>query len=137
MVASVLHLGEIRFQDNGKDQTRVTTSAPIEAISSLLGIDTDVLKSAFSHQTIVARGQVIKGDLNFEQGQYARDAIAKVRRGISSFLIRTNFCDMVNMNPKNVPCSLSLLSKTTIISRSMIACSRGWFVASIGLWWRG
>ncbi|KAG1678721.1 Myosin-IB [Nymphon striatum] len=76
IVASVLHLGNIGFsEENG--QAIIALDKSIFAISQLLGCCEERLRKAFTHRTIVARGENLETPLDRDQAIYARDALAK------------------------------------------------------------
>ena len=77
IVASVLHLGNLQFEDENDGPAFVSDKAPVEIISQLLGCPEDVLFSALQNKTIEANGEKMKSALTKEQGLYVRDALAK------------------------------------------------------------
>ncbi|XP_020901059.1 unconventional myosin-Ic [Exaiptasia diaphana] len=80
IVASVLHLGSISFREKpGTDhhQIELENARPVNIISKLLGCPEDVLEVALTSRTVEAKGEKMKTFLTYEQGLYARDALAK------------------------------------------------------------
>eukprot|EP00054_Salpingoeca_dolichothecata_P020144 m.126631 g.126631 ORF g.126631 m.126631 type:complete len:1134 (+) comp23507_c0_seq9:802-4203(+) len=77
VVAAVLLIEEIDFEDLGKDESRVSTAEPVEALSALLGIELVKLKDSMTHHTVVARGETLRGNINRDKALYARDALSK------------------------------------------------------------
>ncbi|XP_061162606.1 unconventional myosin-Ic-like [Saccostrea echinata] len=77
IVASVLHLGNIQFDEDDDGLANITDFSPVENISQLLGCPEGVLQSALQNRTIEAKGEKMKSPLNKDQALYARDALAK------------------------------------------------------------
>ncbi|KAK3084998.1 hypothetical protein FSP39_022632 [Pinctada imbricata] len=77
IVASVLHLGNLKFEEDGHGLAHITDFSPVETLAKLLGCQEEVLKSALQNRTIEAKGEKMKSPLNKDQALYARDALAK------------------------------------------------------------
>ncbi|CAA9999891.1 unnamed protein product [Nesidiocoris tenuis] len=76
IVASVLHLGNIDVSEQ-QGVAVLDNFAHIFAAAELLGCPEDVLRSALTHRTILARGDTVTSPLDRETAVYARDALAK------------------------------------------------------------
>ncbi|XP_064613416.1 unconventional myosin-Ic-like [Liolophura sinensis] len=76
IVASVIHLGDLEFQEDS-GVAMVTDKEKVNTIAGLLGCEEEVLLSALHHRTIEAKGEKVKSPLNVDQCLYARDALAK------------------------------------------------------------
>ncbi|XP_072554883.1 myosin VIb isoform X4 [Paramormyrops kingsleyae] len=86
VVAGVLHLGNIDFEDTGSTSggcTLKNTSSPtLEYCAELLGLDQEDLKVSLTTRVMLTtsggtKGTVIKVPLKVEQANNARDALAK------------------------------------------------------------
>ncbi|XP_031569195.1 unconventional myosin-Ic-like isoform X2 [Actinia tenebrosa] len=80
IVASVLHLGTLSFQEitEGNDhQITIENARPVNIISKLLGCPEDVLEAALTSRTVEAKGEKMNTRLTYDQALYARDALAK------------------------------------------------------------
>ncbi|XP_073956777.1 unconventional myosin IC-like isoform X1 [Choristoneura fumiferana] len=78
IVASVLHLGNVKFVQNDKGYAEILShDANSGNVAQLLKVDSTKLREALTSRTIDARGDVVSTPLDLEQAQYARDALAK------------------------------------------------------------
>ncbi|XP_026327271.1 myosin-IB [Hyposmocoma kahamanoa] len=78
IVASVLHLGNIKFVQNDKGFAEILShDANCNNVAELLQVDPTKLCEALTSRTIEARGDVVNTPLDQEQARYARDALAK------------------------------------------------------------
>ncbi|XP_077145978.1 unconventional myosin-VI isoform X6 [Ranitomeya variabilis] len=90
VVAGVLHLGNIDFEEAGSTSGGCTlknkSSKSLEYCSALLGLDQDDLRVSLTTRVMLttaggAKGTVIKVPLKVEQANNARDALAKAVYG--------------------------------------------------------
>ncbi|XP_069582617.1 unconventional myosin-VI isoform X6 [Ranitomeya imitator] len=90
VVAGVLHLGNIDFEEAGSTSGGCTlknkSSKSLESCSALLGLDQDDLRVSLTTRVMLttaggAKGTVIKVPLKVEQANNARDALAKAVYG--------------------------------------------------------
>ncbi|XP_072949566.1 unconventional myosin IC isoform X2 [Epargyreus clarus] len=78
IVASVLHLGNVKFVQNDKGYAEILNhDANSGNVADLLRVDAIKLRESLTSRTIEARGDVVNTPLDIEQAQYARDALAK------------------------------------------------------------
>ncbi|XP_048830708.1 myosin VIb isoform X1 [Brienomyrus brachyistius] len=86
VVAGVLHLGNIDFEDTGSTSggctLKNTSSSTLEHCAELLGLDHEDLKASLTTRVMLTtsggtKGTVIKVPLKVEQANNARDALAK------------------------------------------------------------
>uniref|UniRef100_U3JIY2 Unconventional myosin-VI n=1 Tax=Ficedula albicollis TaxID=59894 RepID=U3JIY2_FICAL len=86
VVAGVLHLGNIDFEEAGSTSggctPRARSQAALERCAALLGLDQDDLRGSLTSRVMLttaggAKGTVIKVPLKVEQANNARDALAK------------------------------------------------------------
>ncbi|XP_050350768.1 unconventional myosin IC isoform X2 [Nymphalis io] len=78
IVASVLHLGNVKFVQNDKGYAEILNhDANSGNVAELLKLNTTKLREALTSRTIEARGDVVTTPLDLEQAKYARDALAK------------------------------------------------------------
>ncbi|XP_037294440.1 unconventional myosin IC isoform X2 [Manduca sexta] len=78
IIASVLHLGNVKFVQNDKGYAEILShDANSGNTAELLKVNANKLREALTHRTIDARGDVVQTPLDIEQAQYARDALAK------------------------------------------------------------
>jgi len=86
MVASVLHLGNIKFDapPNNSEGSMAMSECEksMEMASKLLGVDRKALESALCSQTRVTRTERIRSPVNVRQAADNRDALAKAVYGI-------------------------------------------------------
>lgn len=76
IIASVLHLGNVQFEEE-EGKAKIKNPNAVETVAKLLGVDLNELKEALTHRTIDARGDVVTSPLSPEMAIYARDALAK------------------------------------------------------------
>ncbi|CAK1580610.1 unnamed protein product [Parnassius mnemosyne] len=78
IVASVLHLGNVKFVQNDKGYAEILShDANTGNVADLLKVNVLKLREVLTSRTIDARGDVVNTPLDLEQSQYARDALAK------------------------------------------------------------
>ncbi|NWI36225.1 MYO6 protein, partial [Picathartes gymnocephalus] len=86
VVAGVLHLGNIDFEEAGSTSggctPRARSQAALERCAALLGLDQEDLRGSLTSRVMLttaggAKGTVIKVPLKVEQANNARDALAK------------------------------------------------------------
>ncbi|KAM3957140.1 unconventional myosin 61F [Aphomia sociella] len=78
IVATVLHLGNIKYVNNNKGFAEIMIHDPnSENVAQLLKVDVAKLREVLTSRTIEARDDVVNTPLDVEQAQYARDALAK------------------------------------------------------------
>ncbi|CAE7363744.1 XI-D, partial [Symbiodinium pilosum] len=86
MVASVLHLGNIKFDappnNSEGSMAMAECDRSVEMASKLLGVDRKSLESALCSQTRVTRSEKIRSPVNVRQAADNRDALAKAVYGI-------------------------------------------------------
>ncbi|XP_012266629.2 myosin heavy chain 95F-like isoform X2 [Athalia rosae] len=88
MIAAVLHLGNITFEDNPEDAkggSRITSDSEISVVTSasLLGVDPDELRQALISKVMQTsrggiKGTIIMVPLKVHEANGGRDALAKV-----------------------------------------------------------
>ncbi|KAJ7309855.1 hypothetical protein JRQ81_007929 [Phrynocephalus forsythii] len=81
IIASVLHLGNIQFEEDSKGHAIITTGAQIKWISKLLGVHLSILQESLTHRKIEARFEEVLSPLDVDLAFYARDAVAKAIYG--------------------------------------------------------
>uniref|UniRef100_A0A8C6DU73 Myosin IH n=1 Tax=Moschus moschiferus TaxID=68415 RepID=A0A8C6DU73_MOSMO len=81
IVASVLHLGNICFEENQQGCASVPDTHEIKWIAKLLGVHPWVLLEALTHRKIEAKTEEVICPLTLELSAYARDAMAKAVYG--------------------------------------------------------
>ncbi|XP_007953189.1 unconventional myosin-Ih [Orycteropus afer afer] len=77
IIASVLHLGNIHFQEDDQGCATIPDTHEIKWIAKLLGTHPSVLLDALTHRKIKAKTDEVRTDLSV----YARDAMAKAVYG--------------------------------------------------------
>ncbi|CAE7766969.1 XI-B [Symbiodinium sp. CCMP2592] len=86
MVASVLHLGNVKFDappnNSEGSMSMAECESSVEMASKLLGVDRKALESALCSQTRVTRSEKIRSPVNVRQAADNRDALAKAVYGI-------------------------------------------------------
>ncbi|XP_029105001.1 unconventional myosin-Ic-like isoform X1 [Scleropages formosus] len=81
IIASVLHLGNVHFEEEDSGSAAVTTETQIKYLARLLAVDGTLLKEALTHKKITAKGEELMSPLNLEQAASARDALSKAVYG--------------------------------------------------------
>ncbi|XP_023576706.1 unconventional myosin-Ih [Octodon degus] len=81
IIASVLHLGNVCFQEDDQGCAAVPDTHEIKWIAKLLGIYPSVLLEALTHRKIEAKTEEVICPLTLELSVYARDAMAKAIYG--------------------------------------------------------
>ncbi|XP_056384833.1 unconventional myosin-Ih [Hyla sarda] len=83
LVASVLHLGNIQYEEDSHGHAIIKDGKQIQWVSKLLGVPVSLLQEALTHKKIEARSEQVLSPLNLELAYYARDALAKAMYGRS------------------------------------------------------
>uniref|UniRef100_A0A8C9T1K2 Myosin IHb n=1 Tax=Scleropages formosus TaxID=113540 RepID=A0A8C9T1K2_SCLFO len=83
VIASVLHLGNIRFEADARGYATLNTLTSSVLVSpvQLLGVHVQVLREGLTHRKIEARAEEVLSPLTAEHAIYARDALAKAIYG--------------------------------------------------------
>ncbi|TKS78769.1 Unconventional myosin-Ih [Collichthys lucidus] len=81
IVASVLHLGNIKFDSDSKGQALLNSDTELSWVSNLLGIDAHGLREALTYRKIEARQDQVLSPFTTDHAIYARDALAKAIYG--------------------------------------------------------
>ncbi|XP_023976521.2 unconventional myosin-Ih [Physeter macrocephalus] len=81
IIASVLHLGNICFEENQQGCASIPDTHEIKWIAKLLGVHPWVLLEALTHRKIEAKTEEVICPLTRELSAYARDAMAKAVYG--------------------------------------------------------
>ncbi|NXM05749.1 MYO1H protein, partial [Tyrannus savana] len=81
IVASVLHLGNIQFEEDSNGHAIIRDGTQIKWISKGLGAHLSILQEALTNRKIEARSEEVLSPLNVDLAFYARDAVAKAIYG--------------------------------------------------------
>uniref|UniRef100_A0A8D0FCL3 Myosin IH n=1 Tax=Strix occidentalis caurina TaxID=311401 RepID=A0A8D0FCL3_STROC len=81
IVASVLHLGNIQFEEDSNGHAIIRDGTQIKWISKLLGVHLSILQESLTNRKIEARSEEVLSPLNVDLAFYARDAVAKAIYG--------------------------------------------------------
>ncbi|XP_004074969.2 unconventional myosin-Ih isoform X1 [Oryzias latipes] len=81
IIASVLHLGNIKFEANGQGYATVNNNQGMHWVSKLLGIPNQVLQQGLTHRKIEAKTEEVLSPFSVDHAVYARDALAKAIYG--------------------------------------------------------
>eukprot|EP01061_Rhynchopus_euleeides_P014560 TRINITY_DN2519_c1_g2_i4.p1 TRINITY_DN2519_c1_g2~~TRINITY_DN2519_c1_g2_i4.p1 ORF type:complete len:1244 (+),score=600.21 TRINITY_DN2519_c1_g2_i4:390-3734(+) len=76
LVAAILHLGDLEFQQNG-DVCVVATADSLENAADLLEVDSDTLSRALTWKTVETGKESVDVHLDLQQCREVRDALAK------------------------------------------------------------
>ncbi|ELR59440.1 Myosin-Ih, partial [Bos mutus] len=104
IIASVLHLGNIGFEENQQGCASVPDTHEIKWIAKLLGVDPWVLLEALTHRKIEAKTEEVICPLTLELSAYARDAMAKAVYGRTfTWLVNKINSSLVNKGEHLLP----------------------------------
>ncbi|KAK7895286.1 hypothetical protein WMY93_020611 [Mugilogobius chulae] len=81
IIASVLHLGNIKFNAGAQGYATLNNSQEVHWVSKLLGIPAPVLQHGLTHKKIEAKTEEVHTPFSVEHAVYARDALAKAIYG--------------------------------------------------------
>ncbi|XP_068190274.1 unconventional myosin-Ih isoform X2 [Antennarius striatus] len=81
IVASVLHLGNIKFEADARGYACLRENQEMHWLSKLLGIPTQVLQQGLTHRKIEAKAEEVLSPFSVDHAVYARDALAKAIYG--------------------------------------------------------
>merc|ERR1712227_581216 len=76
MMAAILHLGNVEFEEDGESAT-ITNEAVLLRVAKLLDVDIAAAKDALTTRTVSAGGDIISAQHTAEIADYGRDAFAK------------------------------------------------------------
>eukprot|EP01080_Neovahlkampfia_damariscottae_P010518 gene10518-3040_t len=79
LLAGILHLGNIEFEGNPKEQAKLKNKESLEIASKLLKIDSKYLLISLTTKSVAAGGRnsVYNATLDSKESSYARDALSK------------------------------------------------------------
>nr|XP_057928076.1 unconventional myosin-Ih isoform X2 [Doryrhamphus excisus] len=82
IVASVLHLGNVKFDSDSKGQAALNTNnAELRWVSNLLGVDAHNLREGLTYRKIEAKTDQVLTPFTMDHAIYVRDALAKAIYG--------------------------------------------------------
>uniref|UniRef100_A0A3Q2XBR0 Myosin IH n=1 Tax=Hippocampus comes TaxID=109280 RepID=A0A3Q2XBR0_HIPCM len=81
IVASVLHLGNLKFEADTRGYAALHNSQEMHWLSKLLGIPAQVLQQGLTHRKIEAKTEEVFSPFSVDHAVYARDALAKAVYG--------------------------------------------------------
>ncbi|XP_058387606.1 unconventional myosin-Ih isoform X1 [Diceros bicornis minor] len=116
IIASVLHLGNICFEENHHGCAAIPHTHEIKWIAKLLGVHSSILLEALTHRKIEAKTEEVICPLTLELSVYARDAMAKAVYGRTfTWLVNKINSSLANkVSPHVLDDLLSLTWKTVI-----------------------
>uniref|UniRef100_A0A7N8X5D6 Myosin IHb n=1 Tax=Mastacembelus armatus TaxID=205130 RepID=A0A7N8X5D6_9TELE len=77
IIASVLHLGNIKFEADVRGYATLSNNQEMHWVSKLLGIPAQVLQHGLTHRKIEAKTDEVFSPFSVDHAVYARDALAK------------------------------------------------------------
>ncbi|CAJ1070558.1 LOW QUALITY PROTEIN: unconventional myosin-Ih [Xyrichtys novacula] len=81
IIASVLHLGNIKFDADARGYASLSNYQEMHWVSKLLGIPAQVLQQGLTHRKIEAKSEEVLTPFSVDHAVYARDALAKAVYG--------------------------------------------------------
>ncbi|XP_061674276.1 unconventional myosin-Ih [Syngnathoides biaculeatus] len=101
IVASVLHLGNVKFEPDGKGHAGLNEkNAELHWVSNLLGVDANSLKEGLTFRKIEAKTDQVLSPFSPDHAVYVRDALAKAVYGHTfTWLVNTINASMENTDP--------------------------------------
>uniref|UniRef100_A0AAQ5ZH21 Myosin IHb n=1 Tax=Amphiprion ocellaris TaxID=80972 RepID=A0AAQ5ZH21_AMPOC len=81
IIASVLHLGNIKFDVDARGYATLNNNQEMHWVSKLLGIPNQVLQQGLTHRKIEAKTEEVFSPFSVDHAVYARDALAKAIYG--------------------------------------------------------
>ncbi|XP_053181207.1 unconventional myosin-Ih [Scomber japonicus] len=89
IIASVLHLGNVQFDSDGKGHAVLNNNAELRWVSNLLGVDAHSLQEGLTYRKIEAKKDQVLSPFTIDHAIYARDALAKAMYGFTfTWLVR-------------------------------------------------
>ncbi|XP_062272746.1 unconventional myosin-Ih [Scomber scombrus] len=83
IIASVLHLGNVRFDSDSKGHAALNNNAELRWVSNLLGVDAPSLQKGLTYRKIEAKKDQVLTPFTIDHAIYARDALAKAMYGFT------------------------------------------------------
>jgi myosin heavy subunit len=81
VLATILHLGNISFEDKGNDSSGISSESPLSVLSEVSGISADTLLSATCERVVKIKSDVQRFNLKKDSAEETRDAISKALYG--------------------------------------------------------
>ncbi|KAM4576529.1 unconventional myosin-Ih [Odontesthes bonariensis] len=81
VVASVLHLGNVQFDTDGKGRALLDKNTELHWVSNLLAVDAHSLQEGLTFRKIEAKMEQVLSPFTVDHAIYARDALAKAIYG--------------------------------------------------------
>ncbi len=78
ILAAILHLGNIEFEDQGGVTSVITTEEEVGQVARLLGVDKEVLVRILTKRMLPSQKELIEASLPPLRAKFTRDALAKV-----------------------------------------------------------
>ncbi|KAF1335305.1 Myosin-like protein, partial [Globisporangium splendens] len=77
ILAGVLHLGEISFEESGESGSRISSTQALSKVGAMFGLHTSSIEEALCNRTVITRNDAVTVPMDPVEALENRDALAK------------------------------------------------------------